>query len=131
MELSAEEREKIYAEEKARMEIRAELAAKKQKNKIVAAILALLLGMVGGECFYLRETKKGKYLASVFVIVIVLIYVSNLLVAAAYANGEGIIWPLIPIGLWMLWAPVRNVFRCGSFLLMSQEKFDEKYNSIK
>ena len=80
------------------------------KQKIIAALLALFLGELGIHWFYLDDQKKGKkYLIWLIV---------GLLTSWAFIG-------LIPIVVLAILA----IADCFKFLFMTDEEFNEKYNS--
>lgn len=73
-----------------------------KKNKFVAAALAIFLGMLGAHKFYLKKTTWG------------LLYLLGAIVAVG-------IFITIPV----------SIFEGLSYLLMSQEEFDGRYNRLE
>ena len=80
------------------------------KQKIIAALLAFFLGEWGIHKFYLNEQKQGKKYLIWCIIGIVL---------------SPIIIGLIPLVVLV----VKKLIDCFSILFMTDQEFDEKYNS--
>ncbi|MDQ0594616.1 TM2 domain-containing membrane protein YozV [Chryseobacterium ginsenosidimutans] len=91
------------------------------KNKISAALLALFFGYTGAHRFYLNQDKKGyKYLFSFTLIILLstVIYLFDL-------KNHFILFSNYLLVVLIILLVVSDFF---SFLIITDEKFDDKYN---